>query len=262
MITITEEEARITTIRNLIKPLARGLQNGIAFQASVSKLISMANEVIQAQEETTQLLTASQKFVPSHFLRFLNVTDFSKIKLGEYIELELSVLFCDIRNYTSISEKSDKGKLINQINRYFFYMGKAIHEHEGAIDKYIGDSIMAAFKTPADALKAAKKMIRYLDHFNANLESDEQWRHGIGIGHGRVILGTVGDQNRLSTTILGDAVNIASRLESLTKKVTHDILFSDEVVKALNNDGAFQIQKVGRAKLKGIENPFNIYTVL
>jgi class 3 adenylate cyclase len=180
----------------------------------------------------------------------------------------LSVLFADIRSFTSISEKMPPDDLVNNLNRYFSVMVKIIEDRQGTIDKYIGDAIMAFFGAPVkhedDALQsvlAGIEMNEALSSFNANQAKlgKPEWRIGIGINYGVVTVGNIGTETKMNYTIIGDMVNLASRLEGLTKKYHQPLLISESLqLKVKENLPSRLIDKVAvKGKTRGVK----IFTV-
>ena len=155
-------------------------------------------------------------------------------------ERSLAILFSDIRSFTPFSERHLPYDIVHILNRYFYYMGNAIHNHQGQIDKYMGDGIMAIFGLEGDehpakaALGAAKEMIASLKEFNTYLNSSfqEEFALGIGIHYGPVVVGKLGHPQQAHFTAIGDTVNIAARIESATKNRA-PILLSQEAAAAV-----------------------------
>ena len=175
-------------------------------------------------------LTAVSRFVPSDLLSMIG-SDVERIRLGDHIERRITVLFSDIRDFTQICETQTPAEVFQFMNEYLEQMIPVIEEYRGIIDKFIGDAIMALFGFSADnALQAANEMlIRLRDYSqNGNLQI------GIGLNTGIVMLGTVGSNTRMETTVLGDAVNIASRIEGLTKLYQTPLLISEDTVHPAN----------------------------
>lgn len=191
--------------------------------------------------------------------------------------LFVTVLFCDIRGFTSMSEKMMPEKVVYLINRYFDAMGTCITNHHGVINKYIGDAIMAMYGAPvtnnthaSDALASALDMRKSLVQLNESLakEGFPALRFGIGIHTGEVLAGNIGASSRMEYTVMGDTVNTASRLESLCKEYNCDLLFSEatfcEVEK--ESDGGIRAMTGGGRYLddvhiRGRESTLKIYTV-
>lgn len=224
-------------------------------------LIEEQNQSLALQKQYTESIS---RFVPSEFLSFLHRDSIIHVELGDQTIERMCVLFSDIRSFTAISERLSPRENIDFINAYLSRVGPVIREHHGFIDKYIGDAIMALFPgSPDNALRAAlcmKEQVRILSREHI-LPLPVELRSGIGIHYGPLMLGTVGEEHRIDTTVISDAVNVASRLEGLTKKLPADIIISQEVRDALENPAGFRIETIGRVKVKGRERPLLIYSV-
>ncbi len=181
-----------------------------------------------------------------------------------------TVLFSDIRDFTTFSEKNTPQQIVTILNRYFDRMNQAIAVEGGLVNKFIGDAVMALFNAPLDlpshevaACRAAIRMIRERDNLNRELKKEgfEPLRTGIGIHTGYVLAGNIGAQNRMEYTVIGDAVNVASRIEGMTRKTDNSILISGVTKSALS--GAFidenQIKRIGNVKVKGRNEPVEIF---
>lgn len=220
------------------------------------------SELVFSQKKIKSLLDASSKFVPSQFLNELQSKDLTSVHPGEAKNLKLTVLFADIRGFTSIAEKLSAGEIFESLNRYISHMEPVITRNFGFIDKFIGDGVMALFHQADNALKAAREMLQELDKLNALLvaEGSEKIRIGIGIHFGPVVLGTVGTEARMNTTVIGDTVNVAARMEKLTKKAGVPILFTEETLKDIDLT-RFKLKRVGHSVLRGRTKPTVLYTV-
>jgi len=210
--------------------------------------------------ETTQ---AYARFVPYEFLRLLNEKSLVDIQLGNHLELEMTVLFSDIRSFTTLSEKMSPLENLNFINAYLDKVGPVIREHQGFIDKYIGDAIMALFLNADDALKASLAMLNKLSEFNQTREEDGLMPIGIGIGlnTGQLMLGIIGEQNRLQCTVISDTVNLASRIESSTKTYKSSLLISQNTYNNLTNPCQYAIRFIDNTQVKGRYERINLYQV-
>jgi len=180
-----------------------------------------------------------------------------------------TVLFSDIRDFTSISENLGPKETVSMLNEYFTDMIDVIFSRHGVLDKYIGDAIMALFGTPfpadldADnAVLVANEMVRELDRFNQERRRRGQATISIGIGisTGEVIAGNIGSPKRMDYTVIGDTVNLAARLESATKYYGVKILLSEFTARALRHDHA--IRQIDRIRVKGKKHPVSVYESL
>lgn len=168
------------------------------------------------------------------------------------------MLFADIRDFTSRSESTSPEEVIALLNAYFTEMTAAIHKHGGTVDKFIGDGIMAFFGAPQslecpdkNALEAAQEMLLRLQHINRELQARnvEPIRIGIGLHSGEVLVGNVGSESRNEYTAIGDVVNVASRIEGLTKNLGYPVVCSDVVAQAVGEAGG--LVELGLQAIKG-----------
>ena len=207
-----------------------------------------------------------ERFVPRKFLAVIAPDGIENIQVGARQERVMTILFCDIRGYTSLSESSTAEQMFDLLNEYLHELGTAIEENGGFIDKYIGDAIMALFDEPHTdrAIDAAIGMRKRLADFNAR-RAEKGLRPvdvGIGIHRGSCIMGTVGFQSRIDSTVIGDAVNLASRVEGLTKQYHADVLVTAAVVEGLEHPKAYALRIVDEAaRAKGKDVTFKLYAV-
>ncbi len=226
----------------------------------------MSSALLVSFSKLQKTLDSFERFVPDKFISVIAPQGVENIQVGAASIRTMTILFCDIRGYTSMSEVMTPIEIFNFLNDYLACMGKAIDESGGFIDKYIGDAIMALFDDTATdgAVNAAILMQEYLDKFNYE-RSQRQLPSimvGIGIHRGEVVMGTVGFTSRIDSTVIGDAVNVASRIEGITKQYACTILLSESVVNSLAAPESFSLQLVDKAvKVKGKEDAIAIYSV-
>ena len=234
-------------------------------QAAISiKNAKLYTEVSNNEKRLVELNQAYQRFVPSQFLQFLEKSSIIDVKLGDQVQLKMSVLFSDIREFTTISETMTPEDNFKFINSYLSRMEPAIIENKGFIDKYIGDAIMALFSGAADnAVKAGISMLERLKIYNQNRTNSgyAPIKIGIGINTGSLMLGTVGGQNRMDTTVISDAVNLASRVESLTKNYGVSLLITEQTYTKLQNYHNYAIRIIDNVKVKGKLQSVTVYEV-
>jgi len=181
---------------------------------------------------------------------------------------ELTVLFSDVRGFTSISEGLSPPQLAELMNEFLTPMTRVIHKHRGTIDKYMGDAIMAFWGAPVDdaehprhALQAALEMVHTLQTMDAHFQS-RGWppvRVGVGLNTGEMTVGNMGSEFRLAYTVMGDAVNLGSRLESLTRVYGVQIMVSEMVAQAVPEHAFLELDRV---RVKGKEQPIRIFEPL
>ncbi len=210
---------------------------------------------------------ASSRFVPHQFLDHLSKQSILDIQVGECIEKNISVLFSDIRSFTNFSEDMTPQELFNFLNSYLKRMNEVIHRNNGFIDKFIGDGIMALFDHPQvnanNSVHSAISMIDAVNTYNQKLSTHnyDPISIGIGIHTGSVMMGTIGSHERMDTTVLGDAVNLAARLESLTKYYNSQIIISSETYQLIEHDASFLCRELDCITVKGKKEPTNIIEV-
>ncbi len=207
---------------------------------------------------------AYERFVPRQFLQFLEKSSITDVQLGDQVQLEMSVLFSDIRGFTTLSEKMTPAENFKFINSYLSEMESAIIENNGFIDKYIGDAIMALFSGEADqAIKAGIAMLQRLRVYNQHRANSGDVPIGIGIGinTGSLMLGTVGGQNRMDTTVISDAVNLASRVETLTKNYGVSLLITHQTYVRLSDPSNYAIRAIDTVQVKGKSELVTVYEV-
>jgi PAS domain S-box-containing protein len=221
-------------------------------------------ERIKFTSELFQLNQAFSRFVPRQFLQFLDKKSVVDVQLGDQVQQEMSVLFSDIRDFTALSESMSPQENFKFINAFLSRMEPAIIENQGFIDKYMGDAIMALFSGKADdAVKAGIVMLQNLAKYNQHrLKSGYvPIQIGIGINTGSLMLGTVGGQNRMDGTVISDAVNLASRLEGLTKYYGTSLLISQQTLGRLHNPTEYSLRFIERVTVKGKSKAVAVFEV-
>lgn len=227
---------------------------------------------LEKADEAIRLNQTFQKFVPKQFVDHFAKHGIDTLELGRADEDEVAILFCDIRGFTGLSEKMKPQELMNFLNSYFLRMNDPIHQNGGFIDKFIGDAIMALFDHPGgnstdkatDAVNAALDLQKALRVYNSHRAKSgyEAIRVGVGVHYGPVILGTVGSDDRMDTTVIGDSVNIAFRLEGLAPKYQADIVISSQTLKAITEKQQIDCRVLDLVRVKGRQAPIRIYEVL
>ncbi|MBF0573137.1 MAG: PAS domain S-box protein [Desulfamplus sp.] len=218
----------------------------------------------EALNKLKRLNEAYERFVPQEFLKTLGKKSIEEVQLNDRIQKKMTILFSDIRNFSTLSEAMSPEENFKFINSYLSYMGPFVRKHHGFIDKFIGDSIMAIFgRDSDDAILAAIDMLRELRGYNEGRKRAgyPMLQIGIGINTGILMLGIVGEANRMEGTVISDAVNTASRLEQLTKKYNTPLLISEHTFHSLKKTADFAIRFVDRVIVKGRSEPIAIYEV-
>jgi len=216
-------------------------------------------------QNISRMTEAYSHFVPRQFLDFLGKETFVDIKLGDQVEKDMTVLFSDIRSFTEISEHMTPKENFDYLNYYLGYMEPVIRNNNGFIDKYIGDSIMALFgDTAEDAINASIEMRIKLSQFNQVMDqfSKPSINSGIGIHSGNLMLGVVGGEGRMDGTVISDAVNLASRLEGLTKLYGSSIIISQDTLIKLSNPSQYNYRFLDIVKVKGKQEAVYIFEII
>ncbi|HEY6889707.1 MAG TPA: adenylate/guanylate cyclase domain-containing protein, partial [Solirubrobacter sp.] len=240
---------RSNAIVTVVYPVAAGIA-GILLTAAINAL-TVAFEREQARD-------AFARFVPEAVVDQV-LADAEGVRLGG-VRGEATVMFSDLRGFTSFSETLEPERVIESLNRYLTEMSEAILDHGGTLVAYMGDGIMAVFGAPlkqsdhADrALEAARDMLSRMDGFNGWLREQglhDGFKMGIGLNSGPVMSGNVGSERRLEYTALGDTTNTAARLEGMTKGTPHQLFISDTTKQTLTRP-ADDLVAVGEAEVRG-----------
>ncbi len=222
-----------------------------------------------ALQTQVALTRAYSRFVPQEILTFLDKQSITEVQLGDQIQQHMSVLFSDIRNFTTLSEQMSPHENFRFLNSYLGRVGPIIREYHGYIDKYIGDAIMAIFPgqnfagQADDALNAAvamqQEVVRYNEH--RARQGYDPISIGIGIHTGSVMLGTIGESERMEGTVISDAVNLAARLEGLTRLYGASIIVSDRVLFSLEQRLPYQFRFLDKVRVKGKQEPVSVFEI-
>ncbi|MGK7921078.1 MAG: adenylate/guanylate cyclase domain-containing protein [Trichodesmium sp.] len=180
---------------------------------------------------------------------------------------EVTILFSDIRGYTTITENLEASEVVKLLNEYFETMVEAVFDHEGTLDKFIGDALMAVFGAPLPlenhalmAVKTALDMRNRLQEFNLSRPEQAQFKIGIGISSGEVVSGNIGSQKRMDYTVIGDGVNLSSRLEAITKQYGCDIILSEFTYQLCSDD--ILVRELDKVRVKGKQKAVSIYELI
>ncbi|PYI52958.1 adenylate/guanylate cyclase domain-containing protein [Paenibacillus flagellatus] len=262
------DEMPEAAFRDAEEGIARAFRQVVAIHhmmvKNVDNLEKGYEEERLAKLKQVELTNAYERFVPHELLSFLRKDSITQVKLGDHVLLDMTVLFSDMRSFTTLSEKITPEQNFRFLNEYLMAMEPVVKRHGGFIDKYIGDAIMALFHPGADeAVRAAVAMMEELGRINAGRSASgyEPLRIGIGLNTGALMLGIVGGENRMEGTVIGDAVNLASRMEELNKIYGTSVLVSEHTANRLRRPGDFRIRKLDRVTVKGKTEPIGIYEV-
>ena len=250
----------MVTAKNQVADLVEGFSSGandyLAKPFSKDELLAR----IRTHLDLLNINTAYSRFVPNEFLRTLGRESILDVHLGDQIQGTMTVLFSDIRSFTTISEGMTPQENFTFLNDYLKQVIPPIRMNHGFIDKYIGDAVMAIFPdTPEDAVKAAIGMLRELEAYNRKDKLKCALRIGVGLHTGTLMLGTIGDDARMDGTVISDTVNLASRLEGLTKRYGASLIVSEQTLEAMDNVEQYQTRFLGRIQVKGKTAAVGVY---
>ncbi len=202
------------------------------------------------------------RFVPKEFLDNLDRKSMDDIQLGDHVQREMTVFFSDIRDFTYLSEQLTPRENFSFLTNYLRHVNPVIRARGGFIDKYLGDGVMALFPgEPENALRAAVDMQKQIVQYNEGRKRAgyAPIKIGIGLHRGSLILGTIGESERMHTTVIADAVNLASRIEGMTKTFGVGLLVSGTVVEGLPAGHQFKLRHLGAVKAKGKTQSVEIF---
>ena len=228
-----------------------------------------ANDYLEerVKERTAQLVelnTAYERFVPREFLSLLKKESILEVKLGDQIAQQMTVMFSDIRGWTTISENMSAQESFNFINAFLSRISPVITAHRGFIDNYQGDGMMALFPESADdGVRAAIAMHAAVSEYNEDRKKKGYQPIGIGVGlHiGDLMLGVIGNEERMQGTVVADAVNLASRLEGLTRVYGCSISISEPILAQLKDPDRYKHRFVDKVQVKGKKDPVSVHEV-
>ncbi len=233
---------------------------GLALAEPILQVAVLALRAFDARRRSAALVVATDKFVPREFLHALGHDDVTTVALGDASARELTIVFADLRGFTSRSEGMTPEETFAFLNGCLSQIGPHVRAHGGFVDKYIGDAIMALFpRTPDDALRAAVAMQRALRASSASVDTRAPVALGIGIHVGRVMMGTIGEAERFEATVISDAVNLTARLESLTKQLGCSVILSEDVHATLETAQREDVRRLGTFVVKGKAQPVTLY---
>lgn len=214
--------------------------------------------------------TTFRKFVPAQFLDKIAKNGIESIRVGTAQMENITVLFSDIRSFTSLAENMTPNEVFLMLNEYLSYVEPPIRANNGYVDKYMGDGIMALFEndvnsnSSGNALVAALEMQKALDKLNEKRreEHKKELSMGIGLHYGQVIIGTLGGNERMDSTAIGDGVNLASRIEGMTKMYGVKVLVSEHTLQSAGGKELFVCRFVDTVIALGKNEPVRIWEVI
>lgn len=252
----------MVTAKNQVTDLVRGLQIGandyLAKPFTKDEFLARLTTHLNLH----RINSASSRFVPTEFIRTLGRNTITDVQLGDYTSQDITVLFTDIREYTSLTEQMSPADNFRLVRSYAGRMGPIIQDHHGFVNQYLGDGIMALFQQgPSDALQAAIDMQSAIRTYNLDRQNKGRipLKVGMGIHTGPLVLGIIGDGQRSDPAVISDTVNTTSRLEGLTKYYQANILLSEESFQLTSMGLKESCRYLGQVQVKGKKTPLRIY---
>jgi len=258
-----EVSVRVST-QVKFRAMQKELERANAKLASTNEYLEqrVTERTVDLAEANTRMRKTNRafaKFVPREFITLLGHQDLTKLKLGDQVETEATLMFVGIRGFTKQTQGMRPDARLAYLNRYMAHIAPAIREHQGFVDKYVGDALMALFPTStADAVEAALAIHEALKAFSA--ESNETpLSVGIGLHCGSMLLGTIGEAERMESTVISDVVDCTAKLERLTKRFIVHTLLSGPMYATLDAQLTRWTRKIARIKFDAEKEHMDIY---
>ncbi|MBM4339311.1 MAG: adenylate/guanylate cyclase domain-containing protein [Deltaproteobacteria bacterium] len=237
-----------------------------SFWLSISLTLTVAVHFRALEKTVRETRDVFEKFVPPAYLRRIAIHGLGSIRPGQADQQWVTVLCCDIRGFTALSERLSPAQLITLVNQLYEEFAHVVNAKQGVIDKFLGDAVLCIFEGSDSAQRAVAcgvDMLTSVRTFNAanQFSPDHVIQIGVGVHSGPVILGTIGSTERMDSTVLGLTVNLAKRIEELTKSLGVVMLISAEVVSHLPKVHPHRLRSLGEVSVKGSSVPLTVYEV-
>lgn len=264
-------ELTLLVTRSVLRPIAdlqkateRVLDGDFSVSVPVTtgdetgELAASFNAMVAGLAERERIREAFGTYLDREVAEYILSDDFDE----EGIELEVSVLFTDVRDFTGFAAEAEAKEVVAALNRLFEVVVPIISRHGGHVDKFEGDGLLAVFGAPAPFRDHAERATRAALEICRRVNADSQagdLRVGVGVNTGRVVAGAVGGGGRLNFSVIGDAVNIASRTEAATRELDRDVLITQATAESLGS--GLEVASVGSHRLKGVADPVELFLV-
>ena len=245
--------------------VSRGTTLWNNLKMSYEQLSQQHRQLQQTHQELAETNESYSRFVPFEYLKFLQKNKIMEVQLGDHVSKEMAVMFSDIRSFTTISESMTPQENFDFVNAYLRRVSPEIRNHNGFIVKFLGDGMMAVFPDGAENAIAAgvAKQARVWDYNQERIAQDYlPIQVGVGIHVGHMMVGMVGEANRMQGDAFSDNVNLTARLEGLTKFYGVSLLVSEQALAQLKAPERYQIRFLDRAIVKGRSEPIAVYEIL
>ncbi|MCA9604672.1 MAG: AAA family ATPase [Myxococcales bacterium] len=236
------------------------LASQVVFSLTNAQLYGELESAYRAQLELSR---ASDRFVPQGFIESIGHSSIVDVRLGDSVRKEMSVMFTDIRGFTSLMEGLPAGENIGFVNSFLRFAEPAILNNDGFVVEYLGDAILALFDTPDQVVRAGVDMRKALPTLNARRAATgaAPVDFGLGANTAMLTLGVIGGPERIKAGVLGDGVNLAARVESLTKHYQVGMLISGQTKAGLVDPGRWCLRPIDRVRVKGRNEPVELFEV-
>jgi len=234
----------------------------ITFLEKMMTGINVAFSNAMLLDHIERINTALTRFVPRKGLEIMGHDKITDVKLGDCVQREMTIFFCDIKGFTALSEQMNPRENFQFLNALLACISPVIRAHHGFIDKYIGDAIMALFPgSPQDGVSAAIDLLKVVNQYNQKTGKNGLFpvQVGVGVHTGMLMLGTIGEEKRMESTVISDAVNVAQRIERMTRLFGVSLIVSERVAGRTGGDENRNIRHLGRVKVKGKKEPLSLY---
>ena len=227
----------------------------------------MAGQIQQSFERLAEQRNAFSRFFPPEYLQFMNKQSVTEVQLGDHVSRKMTVMFSDIRGFTNMAEKMKARKTFQFINNYLQRISPLVRTHNGFVVKYMGDGMMAVFPyTAENAIDSAISQFQKVQEHNQQIDTQSPSTFaieiGIGLHFGKVMAGMIGEPDRMQPDALSDTVNLAARLEGLSKVYGAALIISETVRRQLKDHDRYQLRFLDRVIVKGRTEEIAVYEVL
>ena len=227
----------------------------------------MAGQIQQSFERLAEQRNAFSRFFPPEYLQFMKKQSVTEVRLGDHVSKEMTVMFSDIRGFTNMAEKMKARKTFQFINTYLQRISPLVRTHSGFVVKYMGDGMMAVFPYAAEnAIDSAIAQFQKVQEHNQQIDTQSPSTFaieiGIGLHFGKVMAGMIGEPDRIQPDALSDTVNLAARLEGLSKVYGAALIISETVRRQLKDHDRYQLRFLDRVIVKGRTEDIAVYEVL
>jgi len=244
-------------LNTLALQAASAIESGLLYQKNI-------NEARQREAELQRIHDATKKFVPYDFIELLGRKSILDVMLGDQVQKEVTVMFSDIRSYTTLSEDMSPEQNFRFLNSYLGRVGPIINSHGGFIISFLGDGILALFlNSTSDAIRAGVGIQKVIHEYNIQRvqKARKPIKLGIGMHYGPLIMGIMGNEKRQEANLVSDTVNTASRMEGLTKYYGSPLIVTESVLNKTKEPVDCHYRSLGKVQVKGKQNALEIFDV-